>query len=295
LVGSLGPKGFATDLVGAGDAFTTVHWRTLATETALYHADLQNRSVKQIFSTDPQDMILAVQEVGRERNAWDYTLVLTRQFVRLLTPEGVEVFKAPFEPGYPDCRQVELSLLEPNGRFALWMEPYYLVNEKAGWKLPTHVTWYDGGRKTASVELPPIPRSYEVSFSEEKVESLLLPPVLIAALPGFMHGDRMAREWRIWLFISLAFSVVVCLPVGYWLTRRNALPRSAQLGWSVFLLLFGFPGLLALLSVEEWPARAPCPNCKKRRVVSREHCEHCGAKFSPPEKRGIEIFDAAGA
>jgi len=42
--------------------------------------------------------------------------------------------------------------------------------------------------------------------------------------------------------------------------------------------------------VQEWPARVVCPQCKKRRTVDRENCEHCGAPFPPPEKNGTEIF-----
>jgi len=38
---------------------------------------------------------------------------------------------------------------------------------------------------------------------------------------------------------------------------------SARLGWAAFYLVFGIPGLLTFLSVQEWPARESCPNCKK--------------------------------
>ena len=50
------------------------------------------------------------------------------------------------------------------------------------------------------------------------------------------------------------------------------------------------PGLLAFLSVQEWPAREACPNCKRLRMVDRAQCEHCGADFAPPEKTGTEVF-----
>jgi hypothetical protein len=81
------------------------------------------------------------------------------------------------------------------------------------------------------------------------------------------------------------------LPVGLWLGWRYRFSFAAQAGWAVFLLLFGLPGLLAFLSVQEWPAREACPNCKKPRVVDRAQCEHCEANFAPPEKTGTEVFE----
>jgi predicted amidophosphoribosyltransferase len=68
----------------------------------------------------------------------------------------------------------------------------------------------------------------------------------------------------------------------------------AQVSWVGFIVLTGIPGLLAFLSVQEWPARESCPQCHKPRLVDREHCEHCGAEFPPPEKTGTEIFEPAG-
>ena len=92
------------------------------------------------------------------------------------------------------------------------------------------------------------------------------------------------------LLLSMVSAVLVCLPTGWWLGRRYRLPLRAQLGWAVFHLLCGVPGLMAFLSVQEWPAREPCPNCKRLRVVDRPQCEHCGAAFAPPEKTGTEVF-----
>jgi hypothetical protein len=90
--------------------------------------------------------------------------------------------------------------------------------------------------------------------------------------------------------LSWGSAVLVCLPIGWWLGRRYRFSFAAQAGWAVFHVLFGVPGLLAFLSVQEWPAREACPNCKKLRVVDRPQCEHCGADFAPPEKTGTEVF-----
>lgn len=115
--------------------------------------------------------------------------------------------------------------------------------------------------------------------------------------PGLIEGLHLLRQepWpaamrRPLLLLSLGTAVLICLPIGWWLGRRYSLPLCAQVGWAVFLLLGGLPGLLAFLSVQEWPAREACPNCQRLRVVDRTQCEHCVADFAPPEKTGTEIF-----
>ncbi len=92
------------------------------------------------------------------------------------------------------------------------------------------------------------------------------------------------------LLLDWGGALLVCLPIGLWLGRRYRFSLAAQLGWAVFLALFGLPGLLAFLSVQEWPARVPCPACRRPRMADHPQCEHCGADFTPPEKTGTEVF-----
>src|SRR6185295_20015827 len=97
-------------------------------------------------------------------------------------------------------------------------------------------------------------------------------------------GIRAGLPFSIEMFLaSLAVSVLLCAPFGWWLGLRHRLPLSAQLSWGAFHLLTGVPGLLTFLAVHDWPAREKCPKCNQLRVVDREECEHCGAKFAPPQ------------
>ena len=48
-------------------------------------------------------------------------------------------------------------------------------------------------------------------------------------------------------------------------------------------------------SLLERPAREPCAVCGKKRVVTRELCEHCGAPFGAPALDGTEIFEPVPA
>ena len=101
-------------------------------------------------------------------------------------------------------------------------------------------------------------------------------------------------QWKL-VLLSLACAALVWVPVGWWLGRRYSFSLAANLRWALFHLLFGLPGFLAFLSVQEWPARCPCPKCRKPRVVDREQCEHCGAGFSAAELTGTEIFGIGGS
>jgi hypothetical protein len=88
----------------------------------------------------------------------------------------------------------------------------------------------------------------------------------------------------------LAGALLISLPIGWWLGSRYHFSLTAQAGWAVFHVLFGVPGLLAFLSVQEWPAREACAKCKRLRLVDRAQCEHCGAEWAPPQKTGTEVF-----
>ena len=148
---------------------------------------------------------------------------------------------------------------------------------------------------TRSADLPDLVASkYDLGQSKLLMGAVMPPPFLVAAY--YSRGHFAPREFpESTLLVNGAVVVLVCLPVGWWLGRRYRLPVGARLGWALIHLVFGLPGLLAFLSVQEWPAREACPNCKRLRVVNRARCEHCGGEFAPPEKTGTEVFAPLGA
>jgi hypothetical protein len=104
---------------------------------------------------------------------------------------------------------------------------------------------------------------------------------LPSAHPGLMLG------FGAWMLASATASAVVC----WWLARRYAFSGARTAGWALGGLLFGWVGLALMLALQEWPARAPCPNCRRFRVVDRDTCEHCGAPHASPALDGTEIFE----
>jgi hypothetical protein len=83
----------------------------------------------------------------------------------------------------------------------------------------------------------------------------------------------------------------ICMIIGLILNQRYATSKASRIGWAVFHLLMGLPGLWAYVCVRDWPTREKCSACGKPRNVEHEHCEHCHAPFPAPEKNGVEIFD----
>ncbi|NBV23620.1 MAG: hypothetical protein EBS05_17085 [Proteobacteria bacterium] len=154
-------------------------------------------------------------------------------------------------------------------------------DETGGYPLP-HVKWVnaDGSIREAR-DLPKLPdRNYQPNIVER---------IAIAFIPPSIPIWSWKELYRIWNLLRIV-PAILCACVGWWLGRRNQFSRKAQVVWALHHLLFGLPGLLAFLTVHDWPVKVACPACKKPRAVDRNQCESCGADFAPPAKTGTEIF-----
>jgi ABC-type transport system involved in multi-copper enzyme maturation permease subunit len=308
-IGSLGPDGYSKDLRGNGDHFDRVGYYeplegvVLHDARTVYQPDPEHHAVKALFTVTNENceavmlatnrsnrIIGAVHEVWINGYDWDYTIVVTRCFVHLLAPDGKEIWRAAYQPAYPEYNQVTVACLESNNQFAVWIGPSWLAQQKSGGKLPTHVTWLDRhGSVLKSADLPDLSyRPLKIS-REQKLVSMTAPPIFFVIFP-LLRGQHWAAGVPWVLFRFSLMTALVCLPVSWWLGRRYSLSLRSRLGWAAFCLVFGIAGLLTQLCVEEWPAREICPGCKGLRVVDREKCPHCGADFAPPDKTGTEIF-----
>ena len=311
-IGSLGPDGFAQNISGNGDRFdndrnnyAVASRRIIHTAHAVYELDLEHRATKAIYSITndseaatpsaitnmPNETIGGIGEVSLNGNDWDYTIVVTRGYIRLLTPDGKVLWRAAYKPGYPDYNQIQVAFLDSRNQFALWLGPSWYAQGKAGGKLPTQVVWLDRKQGVLkNTDLPELFHNGREFAREQKLISLSISPALMVMIPLINEQPRLEDIPWVLVRYSLA-AALVCLPIGWWLGLRYSLSLPARLGWAAFQLGFGIPGLLTFLCVQEWPAREACPNCKKLRVVDREKCEHCGADFAPPEKSGTEVFE----
>jgi hypothetical protein len=209
-------------------------------------------------------------------------LIVSRAAVRLFDLAGNLRLQVPFEPSYPAYSAVNVYLLAPPNAFAVRFEPDYFLNQERSGQLPSHVKWVNpDGTVRNEMDLPKLPETQREMAAQQYFIGLLPP-----SIPIYPKEPSLRVANRLRLVIG-----ATCALVGLWLARRNNFPRKATIGWGLFLLLAGVPGLLAFFAVQEWPAKESCSRCQKLRVVNRETCEHCGAAFAPPAKTGTEIFE----
>lgn len=304
-LGSLGPNGFTPAVAFGSDRFrpegqegqysgyyhSSYPACTLRTGTAVYKLDLDNRAASVLFRTGNDERIGGALDISTNGFDWNYTLVASEKTIRLLKPDGKAVWQTPFEPAYPDYNGVTLSFLEATNPYAVWFNPSFSTNELRHWTLPTRVVWLGAdGAVLNSTNLPYLAgtRKWEPTLGGKLVRSVLPPSFYFA--PAYVKGKTLFKDFPWEELRNSTVLAVVCVGIGWYLGRRNYFTLGCLLNWAGFILLFGLPGLLAFLCIEEWPSREPCPECKRLRFVNRERCEHCGAAFAPPPKNGTEIF-----
>jgi hypothetical protein len=123
--------------------------------------------------------------------------------------------------------------------------------------------------------------------------------VLFATTQHFIPGVRWypPAHWHLvygfgaLMLLSAALSSILCFVQA----RRHAFPRSRCIGWAILGFCLGWAGFALMLALHEWPARIPCPACRKIRVVARDRCEHCGAAHATPAPDGTEVFEDSAA
>ena len=139
--------------------------------TTAYEANLDERTLKPIFSTTTNEPIGAVTEfqIGQQFSyptmiapegggfsalagpsftpASTNILLVTRHFVHVVSWNGTELLKVDYKPEYPDYAMVNVSALQPPGRYAVWFSPTVSEERKKELGLRTQVTW--GTARTA--------------------------------------------------------------------------------------------------------------------------------------------------
>ncbi len=331
LTGEMGPCGFEfSDGMGAGqfpspllclggtscgqELLLFAHAQYLAdqekrTITPL-HLNLDGRSVTHIlplwsyrYTTDPQFGNALVAYTGPT----NFLVIAGSRFL-LLSQDGELRFSVPRALPSQTFPWVQAAMTADGKHVFFWYD-------NANPRLPAQIFDYDGqGHLFQRVSLPPLVYAERVTPTPRYLAALCgvtVPPGISAgyiglAAMGDWAGDAEAKSvwrslkhdvpvnsWTQFLLTSILtgiFSSFLAWRIG----RRCAFERAGLWVWSVGTFWLGLPGVLLLMSLRDRPAREPCPNCRRLRVVTRDLCEHCGAPFAPPTRDGTEIFEDAG-
>jgi len=178
-------------------------------------------------------------------------------------------------------------------------------------------TWTPKGVRVSDYWLTPLINHVDGTAEVEIAWASLCPPALLVAGCLYYATSPHSRStaWRHYfegmlqlndsdlrLIVLLSLLDGIVWAASAWpIARRRTITKQSAAAWPLFAFWFGIPAVVTMLALVPNPAQVACPGCGRRRVVTRETCEHCGAPFAGPTRDGTEIFDdqspltAAGA
>ncbi|MEO8314782.1 MAG: hypothetical protein ABI645_08310 [Pseudomonadota bacterium] len=267
----------------------------LVFQDAVYRVDLDNRLVQVIFQREPAEALLDagssplnVSTLASFGEMAQFDVISTTQRVIVQRRDGTKLLEVPQDAkalGYP-VLQVSRALRAPGVPTFLW----YQGNSTAD-----HISEFNGeGAVVNSWTLPPTNRVPKESLTRIAVSSAMFPLMgKVFEFVGWekrvessLSGPAETTRWTVAILSALVSAAAVFLH-----GKSHAFPPGRLSVWTGIALLLGPLGYLMMLALIEWPARESCPACSRKRVVTREHCEHCGEPFAVPPKDGTEIFE----
>ena len=314
LVGCLGPKGFARTSDGAGRfqsaqaepggfaGLSLLHF-----PEALYWYDVSapvpTLRLLQATPGGSGTALLGSQSLG---NPNDGQILIVADHRRLIAyvregehaPQPArKVFETPVAFAPRAFSDVQVAMMPDRSRFFFW---YEAPNGGTG-----HLVSVSGNGRVLGTQPASFPTNVYTARPPhivEAVPAVLLPPACIptflllayaAHKLGWNGADFLGNPPSVPGYLALFSSLGGLLSaLGAWrIGRRCGDGRRGQWAWGLGVFWLGIYGVLMLLALREWPARVPCPHCGRKRVVTREVCEHCGAAFPRPARDGTEIFD----
>jgi hypothetical protein len=296
LIGSFGPDGFATDAIGKdrflpplnlGNGFVPTAMRT---ERNAFLLDLKNQKVQSLLPEGADNKVVDAIIFQASNESPKYVAVSTETAISLFTGDGKPLWNLPYDFDRPDYNQVHVAVLNGPEFFSVSPKPSTSALLKTEGKIPTLFMQVSSEKGVIKKEtLPSIYRGdpNELPLSDKLLIAVgspllllglsLLFPLTAPVLPfAFAYGG-------------------ICMIIGLILNQRYATSKTSRIGWAVFHLLMGLPGLWAYVCARDWPTREKCSACGKPRNVEHAHCEHCHAPFPAPEKNGVEIFEPVTA
>ena len=315
LTGYLGPNGFAKERDQAGrfmasrpepNGFAGLH--LLRFPEALYWYDTSVPAIK-LLQTTPGGRggttILGVNDAAGQELAKVLVVAAEGQLTAYTraaagAPQVVsKLFTVPVAFASKTYSNIQVAMTPDQSNFFFWYE----AGPAGG---ANRVVVVSSTGRIVRSETMPVVRSAAVFHKPKFIESapaLVVPPTTLSALALFGYvghrlgwasaegfSNTLSGGGALAFFSALGGFLAAAL--AWLISRRLGDGRRGQVAWALGVFWLGGYGVLLLLALRAWPARVPCPNCGRLRVVDNEACEHCGAAWARPKRDGTEIFDA---
>ena len=299
LVGRLGPTEFKappnSPVQRFGEIVFLSPWSSvLAFRDVLYRLRPRERTIATLIAP-AGERVLALTHLRSQ--AFGAFVLVTDRTIRFMTRDGEVLTATDVEHDLVRYGYLQFAATENPQRFYVWYGPSHRPDVEA-LKLPGDLIVYGpNGTIVGRHELPAIPRSRSYATWDDVALGLTAPlaamgtAFVVALAIGDSSFDPGGPVRTDVVFVLMSLMAIVCAVVTVRLARRYAFSRGQRWGWSVFNFLAGPMGLALLWCLRDWPARLPCAACGRRRVTSRDRCEHCDSAFPPPARDGTEIFE----
>lgn len=241
-----------------------------------------------VESTAPQD--------SSSLNA--IAIVVNKQ-IKIFSTTGKLLVTTPLHYDVPNYSSLEVGAIQSAHRYFFKYVPLYERELALGHRLPSYIVKVsETGAVLQRYTLPPLDALDTPVAWGNYLSAPVMPSILMAGLAIYAAAFKLPpRHFGLpngLIFVALNILAALLVAALTWrLDQRCAFNRREQWAWAITVFCLGPFGFLMLLALQGWPARQSCPNCGQQRVVTHEHCEHCGAAFPQPSPDGTEIFETA--
>ncbi|HEY4216798.1 MAG TPA: ABC transporter permease [Gemmatimonadaceae bacterium] len=322
LIGWMGPDGFSAGpaqpshrFVGALDRYTELGYKQplLAFPSAVYRLDLSHRSITKVYRAQPGEVVVGAAGSGDSTAALpqygpnaQFDAIATTTSVRVQSFAGQPEITTPRDPranGYGEL-VVSRAVRAPGAPTVLRYSPKYGTLANAQREAATDQIDMVGANDllVAQYTLPRDTTATDDGPDWPTLAVTALTTPLVGRITASLYSrltkatSGRARTLRAPLIVGWTLTILAALmsaALAFGIARTYAFESDRVWLWTTLGLALGGLGVLLMLALIEWPPREACPSCGRKRVVSREQCEHCGAAFGAPAIDGTEIFEPA--
>ncbi|HEX3358847.1 MAG TPA: hypothetical protein VHS31_17855, partial [Tepidisphaeraceae bacterium] len=297
LEGTIGPAGFARAQVPnpafadlPANPFSQGGTRTLAFPSIVYWMELQQRQIKPIFTATADDPVISASELPPQNDPT--VIVATHKQLYLIRPNGEVILSIPL-PGDPGKDYFQPAILPANHHLLLYVgsTPTYAGTADAR---NEYLEFAMDGQLLRRTPMPQPPSLNNAKKPETALFGAVYPVALSAIIPNWVIDnifDLRTEEYRKLFHGFLFGSAAICGIITILLGMRMGFGLARIVGWTSANILLGPSGVIAMLGLNEWPARERCPACNGKRFLARRECPRCAVVPPPPKMDGREIFE----